>query len=75
MRKWVYNILSVREGEERRTLLMFVYLFLTIASLLIVKPVRNSLFLSYFGISWLPYAYILVAVVAAVVTHLYFLLA
>jgi AAA family ATP:ADP antiporter len=72
MRKWFYNLLAVREGEERRTWLMFSYLFLTIASLLIVKPVRNSLFLSYFGIDWLPYAYILVAVVAAIVTNLYF---
>lgn len=45
--------------------LMFSYIFLLIASLMIVKPVRNSLFLTQFGIEQLPYAFIAVAVVSA----------
>ncbi|UCE19916.1 MAG: hypothetical protein JSV84_06115, partial [Gemmatimonadota bacterium] len=50
---------------------MFTYIFLIIASLLIVKPVRNSLFLTHMGVSKLPYAFILVAISAAVIISLY----
>ena len=50
---------------------MFIYIFLIIASLLIVKPVRNSLFLTQFGVSQLPYAFMLVAGSAALAINLY----
>ncbi|MBD3288503.1 hypothetical protein GF337_06825 [candidate division KSB1 bacterium] len=71
MIKLVRKLLNINEGEGLKVLLMFSYIFLAIASLLIVKPVRNSLFLSYFGVEKLPYAFIIVAVVAAVFTNFY----
>lgn len=65
------KIFNIREGEGLRALLMFAYIFFIIASLLIVKPVRNSLFLTAFGPAQLPYAFILVAIFAALVATVY----
>ncbi len=50
---------------------MFFYIFLLIASLLIVKPVRNSLFLTRFSAEQLPFAFLLVAIAAVLVTIIY----
>jgi len=63
--------IDVRKGEGKKTLLMFFYLFLTIASLLIVKPIRNSLIISESGVDKLPYAFILVAITSAIFTIFY----
>ena len=71
MKSFLQNIFDIRESEGQRTFLMFFYIFFVIASLLIVKPVRNSLFLTHFGVDKLPYAFILVAVSAAIVTWAY----
>lgn len=71
MIKILSDFFNIRKGEGYRALLMFFYAFLIIASLLITKPVRNSLFLSTFGIGQLAYAFILVAICAALVTIVY----
>jgi len=69
--KHIQKILGLREGEGVRTSLMFAYIFLIIASLMIIKPIRNSLFLTEFGAQKLPYAYLLVAIVSAFVVWMY----
>ncbi len=56
----------VKSEERSRALLMFGYLFLIISILLIVKPIRNSLFLTRFGAIQLPYVYLLVALIAGI---------
>jgi len=71
MNEILKKLFDIREGEGVRASLMFFYVFLLIASLLIVKPVRNSLFITYIGSSQLPYVYILVAIVAAIIISLY----
>ena len=71
MRKLIRKLLGIYPGEEFRTLLMFSYIFLVIASLMIIKPARNAMFLTYIGIDKLPYAFIVVAVAAAGVIYLY----
>jgi AAA family ATP:ADP antiporter len=71
LRKGFYRLAGIREGEERRALLMFVYIFLLLLTINILKPIRNSLFLTKFGASHLPYAYILVAVSAALFISIY----
>ncbi len=71
MKTVLKKLFDIREGEESNALLLFACIFLIIASLLIVKPVRNSLFLTHFGISKLPYAFILVALAAAAITNFY----
>ncbi|NNE30087.1 MAG: hypothetical protein HKN16_10635 [Saprospiraceae bacterium] len=50
---------------------MQAYIFLIIFTLLIVKPTVNGLFLSRFGVEKLPYAFMLVAVMAGLVTTFY----
>ncbi|MFT5386371.1 MAG: AAA family ATP:ADP antiporter [Saprospiraceae bacterium] len=62
---------DIREGELNRALLMQFNIFLIISTLLIVKPTVNALFLSKFGIEQLPYAFLLVALVAGIVSTLY----
>ncbi len=65
------KLFDVREGEESRAGLMAVYIFLTISTLLIIKPVSYSLFLSEFGAAQLPFVFILVSFSAVAVSLLY----
>ncbi len=68
----IFNTLfNIKQNEVNKTLLMFSYIFLIIASLLIAKPVRNSLFLTHYGVHMLPWAFMLVAVFAAGIIELY----
>ena len=55
---------DIRVGEYRRVLFMQLNIFLIISTLLIVKPIVNSLFLSSFGYEYLPAAFMLVAIAA-----------
>lgn len=71
MKKLIKTLFDIREGEGLRASLMFSYIFLIIASLLIVKPVRNSLFLTAFGAGQLPYAFILVALSSGIFIYVY----
>ncbi|MGH1363182.1 MAG: Npt1/Npt2 family nucleotide transporter [Calditrichia bacterium] len=71
MRTLLTKFVDVRDGETSRALLMFSYIFLIICCLLIIKPVRNSLFLARFGAAQLPYAFILVAGIAGIVSSIY----
>ena len=66
MQTLIRKIFGIYDGEGQKVALMFSYIFLIIASLLIVKPVRNSLFITHFGVSQLPYAFISVAIFAAI---------
>ncbi len=71
MAKFLRQIFDMREGEGCKAFLMFSYGVLIIASLSILKPVRNSLFIIRFGVEQLPYVYMLVALVSAGVAFLY----
>ena len=71
MKKFFGKIFDIRKGEVLRASLMFSYIFLVIASLMIIKPVRNSLFLVKFGVDKLPYVYILVALFSFLIASLY----
>lgn len=50
---------------------MFLYAFLLLCAYLILKPVRNSLFLVRFGPEQLPLMYVLIAVIATPLAALY----
>ena len=65
------KVFDIREGEFSRVIRMQLNFFLVIATLLIVKPTVNGLFLAEMGASGLPYAYLLVAVFAILVTSIY----
>ncbi len=65
------NILNLREGEERKTFFMFTYIFLIIASLVLMKPIRTSLFIEKYGIHQLPYVFVFVALTAIIFAKIY----
>lgn len=65
------KIFKVSAGEFRTVLHMQAYIFLVIATLLIIKPVVNSLFLTGPGPEQLPFAYLLVAVTAILSSVIY----
>ncbi len=71
MKRFFEKLFDIREGELPRALLMFSYIFLVISCVLMLKPIRNSLFLDRFHASELPYVFILVAIVAGGVSTVY----
>ncbi len=62
---------DVRDGEFHRAILMQLYIFLIISTLMIVKASVNGLFLSKIGAEHLPEAFVLVALFAAVFSIIY----
>jgi len=62
---------DVRSGEFRRVGLMAAFLFFLLAANNVIKVVRDSLFLSRFPITQLPYVYLLAALLAGVVIGVY----
>ncbi len=62
-----HRLLGLRPGELRRVAAMATLLGLIITTSYIIKPVRNSLFLSQYGADFLPYVYILIALVVGLV--------
>lgn len=62
---------DIRPGEVRRVGYMAALLFFLLAANNVIKVVRDSLFLSRFPITQLPYMYLLAALVAGVVIAIY----
>ena len=65
------RFLDVRPGEAARIGFMAAFLFFLLAANNIIKVVRDSLFLSRFPITQLPYVYLLAALLAGVVIGIY----
>jgi len=65
------KLVDIRSGEYRKTVLMFLYIFLLLLSFVIIKAVRDALFLVRLGPEQLPYIYILVAVIVGVVAWIH----
>lgn len=70
MNRLLLKFFNIQRDERGNALIMFAYIFLVIASILIVKPVRNALFLTHAGVEQLPYVFILVACFAVGITYL-----
>ena len=67
----VRQFLDVRPGEAARIGSMAAFLFFLLAANNVIKIVRDSLFLSRFPITQLPYVYLLAALVAGAVISIY----
>src|SRR5262245_53526940 len=65
------RFLDIRPGEARRVGMMVSLLFFLLAANNVIKVVRDSLFLSRFSISHLPYVYLLAALLAGVIIAVY----
>jgi len=66
MKAFIRKIVDVRQGEVERTWIMFSYIFLILASHLILKSMTRSLFLKNLGSDQLPFVYLLMASVGGV---------
>jgi ATP:ADP antiporter, AAA family len=67
----VGRLLDVRPGEAARIGFMAAFLFFLLAANNVIKIVRDSLFLSRFPITELPYVYLMAAAVAGLVISIY----
>ncbi|GAA3597683.1 Npt1/Npt2 family nucleotide transporter [Flavivirga amylovorans] len=65
------KVFDIRDGELKTALLMQSYIFLIIATLLIIKPTVNSIFISDLGADSLPLAYLMVAISAIITSYIY----
>ena len=67
------RLFDLRQGEGLKSVLMFGYGMLIIATVMILKPVCNTLFLKNenLGPGKLPYAFVLVAITSALVAAVY----
>ena len=64
---WISRAIPLsREGELWRAALVFAYLFLVIGSYVVLKAVRDSLYLDAFGAVKLPYVIIGIAVLVGI---------
>ena len=71
MTRLIEHALDLRPGELRRGVPLFAYLFLVIASYLVGRVARDSLFLSRFQAVQLPYVNIATALAVGVVIAVY----
>ena len=62
---------DIKPGEVKKVVLMQLNIFLTVTTLLVIKPVANALFLAQIGVDKLPYSFVLVAVTALVLSRFY----
>lgn len=63
--------LGVQPQEGRRTVLLFAYLFLASAVFILGRTVRDTLFLSRYSLSALPWMFVIYGLVSALVALLY----
>ena len=71
MGRFFQSILGVHRQEQMRAVLMAGYHFLLLVSLYLLKPVRDSLFLSGRGAEELPFVFILTTAVVIPVAYLH----
>ncbi len=67
----ISNLFDIKPTEMRRALLLQLYVFILITTLLIVKPTINSIFLTALSSEALPTAYLLTAVFAVLFSFFY----
>jgi len=64
-------LFGVRRGEGRRTIILFVYLLLASAVFVLGRTVRDTLFLSRYPVSALPWMFVLYGVASALTVVAY----
>src|SRR5699024_11241110 len=71
IKQYFYSMLDLKPGEGKLVGLMFLYNFILLVTLYLLKPVRDSLFLVEMGPQQLPYVFMLTALVAVPVSICY----
>jgi AAA family ATP:ADP antiporter len=65
------GFLRVRPAETGRMSLSFAHIFLVVAAIALLKPLRNALYIEAFGVGGLPWAFIGVAAVSSLFVWAY----
>ncbi|MBX7082103.1 MAG: cyclic nucleotide-binding domain-containing protein [Nannocystaceae bacterium] len=65
------ELLGIKSGERRRTGLLFAYLLCGSAILVLGRTVRDTLFLSRYSLSALPWMFVLYGIASAITVLLY----
>jgi ATP/ADP translocase/HEAT repeat protein len=68
---WLASTLSVREGEGRKTALLFAHLLLASSIFILGRTVRDTLFLSRYPLSALPWMFVAYGVASALTVVVY----
>ncbi|MCB0305359.1 MAG: hypothetical protein KDI38_16465, partial [Calditrichaeota bacterium] len=63
MKRWLSSIIDIRKGEVLVTTLMVLNIYLILVTYYLLKPARDSLFISVAGAKNLPLVFILIALV------------
>ncbi|MCB0312222.1 MAG: hypothetical protein KDH84_03000, partial [Calditrichaeota bacterium] len=71
MKRWLSSIIDIRKGEVLVTTLMVLNIYLILVTYYLLKPARDSLFISVSGAKNLPLVFILIALVVVPVTTVY----
>ncbi|MFH1321861.1 MAG: Npt1/Npt2 family nucleotide transporter [Bacteroidota bacterium] len=71
LNRFILRSFDIRKGEFVPAILLQLNIFLIILTFITLKPTVNSLFLSKFSVQQLPYAFILLAVFAGIVSLFY----
>ncbi len=69
--KFIRPIMEIKKGEWTKTILTFLYFYLTITAYYILKPARNSLYINYLGADNIPYAIMFIAIISYFVISVY----
>ena len=67
----IAELLGIRPGEGRRTTLLFAYLLVASSVFILGRTVRDTLFLSRYSLSALPWMFVLYGVASAITVVLY----
>ncbi|MCU4164382.1 hypothetical protein [Carboxylicivirga caseinilyticus] len=68
---FVNAFFDIKPGEVKKVFMMQLNIFITVTTLLMIKPVANALFLANVGVEKLPYSFVLVAIAALLLSKLY----
>ncbi len=71
MKRWLSSIIDIRKGEYLVTTLMILNIYILLVTYYLLKPARDSLFISVSGAKNLPLVFILIALVVVPVTTIY----
>lgn len=71
LKRWLSSIVDVRKGEVLVSSLMFLNIFLLLVTYYLLKPARDSIFITVSGAKNLPLVFIAIAVVVVPVITIY----
>ncbi len=71
MKQFVESLFGLRKGERGLALMMFLYHYLLLVTLYLLKPIRDSLFLTQRGAPELPLVFVLTSVAVIPMAILY----